>query len=328
MSPLSAWLCGLLGSLAPVDPAEVRATPADPATPALKLALSPAAAAEPPAPDEPSDAPDEPAAPTTAATAPAPKVPSPTAFRPDLVPAVRATPETSPRPAPAFVVAPPRPRPRPQERRGLPRGWAVDLTAGTAVPAAVGVAAQLETPQRLLVYLETGAMPRRYVDVLQRVSAPYRSNDAGDLLRSTGRRAFVVRAAIGVRPLRRRGLELRGGYTVVVFGEAVQVAAATIDALTPDPNDVSADRDITVKSTVHCIYADVGWRWLIRDRFLIRAALGYLQSLGADLYTEADLAPEPAERARLATSLGLVAEAGAPAAIRGPTAAVHVGYRF
>jgi hypothetical protein len=294
---------------------------------------APAPAADVTAPAEPAEpAPAEPAAAPVSAPVPkltprpsGPVIPPPTTIRPELVPAVRATPTTSPRPAPAFVVAPPRQPPKTHRAR-LPRGWAVDLSGGTAVPIAVGVAAQLETPQRLLVALETGAMPGLYVDALHRIAGLGRTSAPANIVRAAARRALVVRAAVGVRPLRRRGLEIRGGYTLATLG-GTELSPNDIDRLNADGADIEADR-VLAQSTIHCLHADIGWRWVIRDHFLVRAALGYVQSLGARMVPVSDPSADVDERERLGAALALVADAGATAAIRTPTATLHVGYRF
>lgn len=52
-----------------------------------------------------------------------------------------------------------------------------------------------------------------------------------------------------------------------------------------------------------------------------------MQSLGARLFAVSDAA-SPAERDEIDAALALVADAGATAAIRAPTATLHLGYRF
>lgn len=271
--------------------------------------LDPAAAPEPVAPE---------AAPPT--------IPSPAAIHPQHAAPPRLAP-SRPAPAPAFVVSAPTPARPAKHRARLPRGWAVDLAGGTSFPVAVGAGLQVETPVRVLTQLDVGAMPGAYVDVLDTLAAKTRhSPPAGDLARDASRRALVVRAALGVRPLARRGLEVRGGYTGCTLGRSVTSLSA-LESLTGEALGTD-ERPIAVQSTLHNIHADLGYRWLVRGDLVIRAALGYAQSLGARLSALYDPATDPALQARADGALASAADRAATTAIRTPYVTLQVGYRF
>lgn len=310
MSLLSSLLGGCVGCIvAPVEVTEPAAT-----------AVSPAAPQGPVAPAEPVALP-EPAAPT---------IPSPAALRPTLLHPAGLGPAPPPmalRPTPTIVAAPPRSASThvSTHHSRVPRGWAVDMSAGTSVPISAGAALQVESPPRILGQLELGGLPSGYVDLLN-VLARGGGSPAGSLARGAGRRAFVIRAAVGVRPLKRRGLELRAGYTGALLGQDVTTLSTIAAAADTELADV--DRDVIVQSTLHNIHAEAGWRWLIRGHFLVRAAVGYVHSLGARLSLSPDPKASSEEVRRTDLALGQIADAAAFTAVRSPLLTLHLGYRF
>lgn len=278
-----------------------------------------------PAPEEP---PAEPPAAAPPSEPSAPTIPPPSALRPQLAAPPRPL-SSQPAPAPAFVVAAPTATKPPRHRARLPRGWALDLAGGTSFPISVGAGLQLETPFRLLTQVDVGAMPGAYTDVIDALAGRMRrSPAAGDLARDATHRALVVRAALGVRPLARRGLEVRGGYTGCALGRSVTSLAAIESITGADLGGALDQRQVPVQSTVHNIHADLGYRWIVRGDLVIRTALGYAQSLGARLSAAYDASVSPDLRTRTDAALGTVAERGASTAIRSPYLTVQVGYRF
>ncbi|MCY1058576.1 hypothetical protein [Nannocystis sp. SCPEA4] len=264
----------------------------------------------------------EPGSPANSSPPPGPTIPAPTTLQ--LTPTSLAPARPGPAPARTVIIAPPPARTRVEQGPRIPRGWAFDLTGGTAVPLAVGAAFQVEAPPRLLGQLEIGGLLGRYVDVLD-ATAPRRDPAAAGLARDVSRNALVVRASVGVRPLRRRGLELRGGYTVVTHGQSL-VGLDAIGALAG--TELGADRPVPVRGALHGVHVDVGWRWVIRNHFLVRAAIGYVHSLAARMLVS-DLSSEDAELIRRTNdALGDIAEDAAMTALRSPLLLLHLGYRF
>lgn len=264
----------------------------------------------------------EPGSPANSSPPPGPTIPAPTTLQ--LTPTSLAPARPGPAPARTVIIAPPPARTRVEQGPRIPRGWAFDLTGGTAVPLAVGAAFQVEAPPRLLGQLEIGGLLGRYVDVLDATS-PRRDPAAAGLARDVSRNALVVRASVGVRPLRRRGLELRGGYTVVTHGQSL-VGLDGIGALAG--TELGADRPVPVRGALHGVHVDVGWRWVIRNHFLVRAAIGYVHSLAARMLVS-DISSEDAELIRRTNdALGDIAEDAAMTALRSPLLLLHLGYRF
>ncbi|WAS90124.1 hypothetical protein [Nannocystis punicea] len=325
---LAVGLAGLAPVTEPLDPSPPRpgvfaVAPPDPAPPANPSPHADGIVGHVPAVLTPTLVGLEPTAPDAAASTPAPAIPSPTAVQ--LTPTAHA----SPKPAPMRVViaAPSPARTRVEAGLRIPRGWAFDLSAGTSVPLAVGAAFQVEAPARVLAQLEVGGLLARYVDVLDATSAAARREPPGaGLARDVSRNAMVVRAAVGVRPLRRRGLEVRGGYTVVTHGQSL-VGLDTIGALA-DSELGGDERPVPVRGALHNVHFDIGWRWVIRRHFLVRAAIGYVHSLAAKMLVS-DVSSEALELIRRTNeALGRIAENGGQAALRAPLLALHLGYRF
>ena len=284
--------------------------------PALVACL--AAPLEPPG--DPSGVEDPP---SHAREEPAPAIPPPTAVPQQR--AARPSPAPlSPAPAPAVALTPAPSAPA-RHRARLPRGWAIDLSGGTSVPISVGAGLQVETPVRVLAQAELGALPNAYLALLDALPGP--SRPAAALARDASRRALVVRAAVGVRPLARRGLEVRGGYTGCVLGGGL-TSVAVLESVAGA--DLGADPStlVDLQSALHGVHTDLGYRFLLRSDLVLRAALGYVQSLGARLTGTYDPALDPDQRARTDGALGAISERAATAALRSPYLTLQLGYRF
>lgn len=89
--------------------------------------------------------------------------------------------------------------------------------------------------------------------------------------------ALLVRPALGWRPFPDAGLELYLGYAVATLG-----GGTTKGELAGAEFAGSGER-ITVSGKAHAIHAVIGWRWVVGDRFLVRAGLGYANVLGSDV---------------------------------------------
>lgn len=250
---------------------------------------------------------------------PAPAIPPPTA-----VPQRRAAPTPLPAPAPAVSVAASPPAPA-RHRARLPRGWVIDLSGGTSVPISVGASLQVETPVRVLAQAEAGALPNAYLSLQSALSGP--SRPAAALARDASRRALVIRAALGVRPLARRGLEVRGGYTGCVLGSGL-TSVATLESVAGADLGADPSTPVDLQSSLHGIHADLGYRFLLRSDLVLRAALGYVQSLGARL--TGTYGPELGreQSAQADSALEAISERAATAALRSPYLTLQLGYRF
>jgi len=211
------------------------------------------------------------------------------------------------------------------------RSFALDLSASTWVPLSVGPEVTLELPGRVLLQAHVGWMPDLYsqtlTDTLERAGAI----DAriGDLVDGAVGAATTWRLAAGWRPLPESGLELTVGYAHV----GVEGQTSTGDLLPLVPAEVAdrlrrelGDTDIHLRSSIHHFTLAAGWRWLIADRIVIRADLGYLQAFAAD--SELGIESRP-DLARLAQpTVQSVLHGQYMRYIKVPVVGFGVGYRF
>jgi hypothetical protein len=161
-----------------------------------------------------------------------------------------------------------------------------DLAAATYVPLSMGAQASLELPARLLVQLDVGWMPGLYGSAINGLVQELGAYDReiGDLVDGALDGAVVVRASGGWRPFPDAGFEITGGYTFVsVTGSASPEELAALVG-TPYGQALSAagiTDDVSLTSRLHNLHLALGWRWVVLQHLVIRANVGYLQTLGS-----------------------------------------------
>lgn len=214
----------------------------------------------------------------------------------------------------------------------------LELRAQTDFPIAVGARVAAELPYRLQISTALGGLPGGYVDVINAVVVAAGGYDdaTAEVIRGALSSSLVWRTHVGWRPLRRRGFYFEAGYGLVTLGggltaQDVLVVATGSEPL-PSPPGARAPLDYDVRSTLHMIDAEVGWRWLVwHDRIVLTAALGFAGTVAAR--TRID----PADPSRLSESAPLEALAAEGEAyldgiyteyVMTPVASVGVGWRF
>lgn len=162
-------------------------------------------------------------------------------------------------------------------------GASFDLGGATLVPLMLGVQATLELPYRFLVQGELGVMPAAYVNGIDSVLTRSGVYDAttSALVRSTMQNSLVVRASAGFRPFSAHGLEIMGGYTLASLGGGVSARATALAVSGVALPAAIPDAQIQLQTTIHALHVSLGWRWVVADHFVVRASLGYLQSVGS-----------------------------------------------
>lgn len=240
--------------------------------------------------------------------------------------------------------APPEPQtpPSPPARRTLRQGdYHLDLQVQTEFPVAVGARLSAEFPYRIQLSAGVGTLPESYVDVINAVVVAAGGYDeaTADVIRSALASSLVLRTHVGWRPLAKRGWYFEGGYGLVTLGGGITGREALV-LLTggEDPSNGGGGGggmtvlDYDVRSTLHMLDIETGWRWLFwRDRIVLRASLGFAGTVAS----KTEMKPREATRLTDSAALQTLADEGEAylddiytSYVFTPVVAVGVGYRF
>ena len=156
-----------------------------------------------------------------------------------------------------------------------------DVAFAVEAPIMLGAQATLELPYGFLLQSELGVLPAFAIDAVDGALVSSGAYDASvsNLVTGSLGDSLVFRLSGGIRPFPDAGFEMLVGYTVVALGGGVDardaVAAAGGGAL---PVAIP-EGEVTLHSTIHNVHMSLGWRWIIADHFLVRASVGYLQTV-------------------------------------------------
>lgn len=167
-----------------------------------------------------------------------------------------------------------------------PSGFGFGLSASTLAPLSIGAQATLEVPGRLMFQFEGGYMPEAYGSaingILQNVGV-YNA-EVGSLIDGALDGAVMLRGSVGWRPFESAGFEVWGGYTSLSLMGSVSPGQVA-DLVGGDfAGDVAArliTGDVALNSQLHNVHVALGWRWTIIDHIVIRANVGYMQTLAS-----------------------------------------------
>lgn len=209
--------------------------------------------------------------------------------------------------------------------------FALDVTASTHVPLSVGPEVSVELPGRILAQVHVGWMPELYSETLTNSleGAGVYDSATGALIDGALRRATTWRLAAGWRPFESAGLELAVGYAHV----SLDGATTTSELIPLVTEDVAerleaelGDAGLTLGSSIHHFTVAAGWRWLVADRVVIRAHLGYLQAFESSSRLNINGFSELTELA--APTVDSVLHDHYMRYIKIPVLGLGVGYRF
>ena len=209
-------------------------------------------------------------------------------------------------------------------------GSHIDAGLYTDFPASLGLRGTVELPGRLRLSLGGGILPDSYLASIQGVAtgAGWYSEELATLIDTALTRAYVVHPQVGWRPWEARGYFFAGGVQRVFAAGGEAVAAqvqAGVEAASDNPPDYF------LKSRLTMATIELGHEWIIKERFVVRASLGGLFTLGASTTAEA-LAEEgtPFARAR-AAGRGVLEDyldETYTRYVHTPTLGVEAGWRF
>ncbi len=151
-----------------------------------------------------------------------------------------------------------------------------------------GVSTVAEGPLGLQLRVDLGWLGTPYLEAIDGILFGVGAYGSGasaeatsELIRAGLDNSFTGRVGLGIHPVSDLGLELFVGYTVNALGGSLSATQA-VEAVAGKtfPKDSSA-LEANVNSTLHSVYAGVGWQWPVADAFVIRSCLGYLQTVAS-----------------------------------------------
>ena len=216
--------------------------------------------------------------------------------------------------------------------RHAARPFALDLSAVTWIPLSVGPELSVELPGRVLAQVHLGWMPELYSHTLTSSleDAGVYDQEIGDLVDGAVRGATIWRLAAGWRPFPSAGLELTVGYAHVALDGATNsdevIPLVPADVADEIAAEVGNDVDVNLDSSIHHFTIAAGWRWLIADRLVIRANVGYLQAFASD--STLDIRGRPDLTSLAAPTVETVLHDHYMRYVKIPVVGFGIGYRF
>jgi hypothetical protein len=209
--------------------------------------------------------------------------------------------------------------------------FALDLALSTLVPVSVGPDLSVELPGRVLLQAHLGWMPDLYsrtlTDTLEDAGAY--DNAVGTLVDGALQSSTTWHLGAGFRPFAKLGFELRLGYAYVSL-DGASSTAEIIPLVNPEIaerlNTEIGNLGINLDSQIHHFTAAAGWRWLIADRVVVRATLGYMQAFDSNSSLQIEAFPELTRLA--APTVESVLHDHYMRYIKIPVVGLAVGYRF
>ncbi len=183
------------------------------------------------------------------------------------------------------------PRPDvPHEAAKKEKMVAFDAAVGTIFPLGLGPELSLELPGRILLQGDVMWMPGAYGNVISGIVQSAAGSDSllAPIVKKTLSSSLSFRVHAGWRPFKDHGFELGGGYTgIKVSGnltpqEIGDIVGGDIGARVPQ----ELNEDVTLRSMMHNFHVTAGWRWVPAEHFVIRAFLGYTQTLTSSTSVE------------------------------------------
>ncbi|HEX5754571.1 MAG TPA: hypothetical protein VFZ09_50775 [Archangium sp.] len=174
-------------------------------------------------------------------------------------------------------------------------GWDLTVEANTDFPLSVGGRLGVESPWRLRLSTSLGYLPAGYVGRVNDVAVgldAYSRNEA-DLIENALKNSLVWRTHVGWRPFAGAGLYVEGGYGLVALGGEVNAedVLASLIGIEPPEGEEALNREYRVRSVLHMLDVEVGWRWGLGAGWTARTALGAAFTLDSNSRVEPQFQP-------------------------------------
>jgi hypothetical protein len=175
----------------------------------------------------------------------------------------------------------------------------------THAPVDVGFQIGVELPFGGRLFAGYGWVPDAYLDlIVDAATAASQDTGARAVISNTFESGTAWRVQAGIRPFRKLGLYLDGGYSQVRLNGSLAAADIATVGGVPE-SQVGADA-YAVRSTIHMWLFELGYQALLADRIVIGVGAGMMGTIDAS--TEANpsftrLGPEERELRDLATDV-------------------------
>ncbi|WNG51383.1 hypothetical protein F0U60_50065 [Archangium minus] len=175
-------------------------------------------------------------------------------------------------------------------------GWDITVEANTDFPLSVGGRLGIESPWRLRLSTSLGYLPEAYVRLVNDAAVElgaYGRNEA-DLIEESLKNSLVWRTHVGWRPFPRAGFYLEGGYGLVALGgdTNAEEVLVTLTGVSPPIGESVLDRVYRVRSVLHMLDVELGWRWGLGAGWTARTAVGAAFTLDSNSRIEPQFVPE------------------------------------
>jgi hypothetical protein len=181
-----------------------------------------------------------------------------------------------------------------EEQQGR-HGWDITVEANTDFPLSVGGRVGVESPWRLRLSTSLGYLPAAYVRAVNDVAVGLGAyeRDRATLIEEALKSSLVWRTHVGWRPFPSAGFYVEGGYGLVALGgetnpEEVLVALTGVE---PPAGESVLDREYRVRSVLHMVDVELGWRWGLGAGWTARTALGAAFTLDSNSRVEPQFEP-------------------------------------
>jgi hypothetical protein len=131
-------------------------------------------------------------------------------------------------------------------------------------------------------------MPGTYVDLVNEVSVAkqWYDQDTADLIASALESTLLLGGHLTYKPFRRRGLEVRAGYTLAAL-DGASTTGEVVEAVRGQTIPPIAWRDVRIDSQLHLLEIGAGWGWRIRRHAYLHASVSMLECF--DSTTRSDI---------------------------------------
>lgn len=174
-------------------------------------------------------------------------------------------------------------------------GWDITVEANTDFPLSLGGRLGVESPWRLRLSTSLGYLPPGYLRLADDVAVGMGLYErrVADLIEDALNNSLVWRTHVGWRPFPGAGFYVDAGYGLVALGgeSTLENVLVALTDLTPPEGNVF-ERAYHVRSVLHMLDVELGWRWGLGSGWTARTALGGAFTLDSNSRVEPQFAPE------------------------------------